>query len=83
MELSAKKMTLALVAGLIMLLWFADEYPAIRFSGDARFSGGPIFGYLFRSMRLENTSFISEACLMRKCHFSSTPREKQIATVKN
>ena len=45
MELSAKKMTLALVAGLIMLLWFADEYPAIRFSGDARFSGGPIFGY--------------------------------------
>jgi hypothetical protein len=32
----------------VTLLCVADEYPAIRFRGDARFSGGPIWGYTIR-----------------------------------
>jgi hypothetical protein len=32
---------LSIVAGLL----FADEYPFLRFRGDAKFSGGPVFGY--------------------------------------
>lgn len=33
------------VVGAVALLWLADVYPALRFRGDARFSGGPVFGY--------------------------------------
>jgi hypothetical protein len=44
-ESSARKMTLAVVASIILMLWLADEYPALRFRGDASFSGGPVFGY--------------------------------------
>jgi hypothetical protein len=35
-------------AAVITLLCFADEYPALRFRGDGRFSGGPVFGYWIR-----------------------------------
>ena len=40
-------MLIAAIA-LIALLCFADEYPALRFRGDGKFSGGPVFGYWIR-----------------------------------
>jgi hypothetical protein len=40
-----KKIVLAVVLSIIVLLWFADEYPHLRFRGDGIFSGGPVFGY--------------------------------------
>jgi hypothetical protein len=40
-----KKIALTVTLSIIVLLWFADEYPALRFRGDAKFSGGPVFGY--------------------------------------
>ena len=36
------------LAGVIALLCFADEYPALRFRGDGHLSGGPVFGYWIR-----------------------------------
>ena len=45
MKLSRKKAALIAVIAVIGLLWAADEYPALRFRGDARISGGPILGY--------------------------------------
>ncbi len=39
---------LAVLAGVVALLCFADEYPALRFRGDGHFSGGPVFGYWIR-----------------------------------
>jgi hypothetical protein len=48
MDSPAKRMILALVACVIMTLWLADEYPAMRFRGDGKFSGGPIFGYTIK-----------------------------------
>jgi hypothetical protein len=41
----AKKAALTVTLLVIALLWFADEYPALRFRGDAKFSGGPVLGY--------------------------------------
>jgi hypothetical protein len=41
----AKKVILSAVLSAIALLWIADEYPFLRFHGDAKFSGGPVFGY--------------------------------------
>jgi len=40
-----KKIVLTAVLAIVVLLWFADEYPRLRFRGDAKFSGGPVFGY--------------------------------------
>ena len=40
-----KKLALIVALSTILLLWFADEYPAMRFRGDAKFSGGPVLGY--------------------------------------
>lgn len=40
-----KKVVLTAVLSIIALLWFADEYPFLRFHGDAEFSGGPVLGY--------------------------------------
>lgn len=39
------KRLLFIVAGILILLLAADEYPALRFRGDGKFSGGPVFGY--------------------------------------
>jgi len=52
MEPSAKKMTLAVLASIVVLIWLVDEYPALRFRGDASFSGGPVFGYSVRMHRI-------------------------------
>lgn len=43
-----KRRVLFIAITVIALLCFADEYPAMRFHGDARFSGGPIWGYTIR-----------------------------------
>ena len=43
-----KKAFLIVVLALPLLLVLADEYPALRFRGDGRFSGGPVFGYWIR-----------------------------------
>ena len=48
MKLTAKKVALITILALPLLLVFADEYPALRFRGDGRFSGGPVFGYWIR-----------------------------------
>jgi len=40
-----KKVVLTFALTIIALLWLADEYPYLRFRGDAKFSGGPILGY--------------------------------------
>jgi len=44
----AKKAVLITILAIPLLLVFADEYPALRFRGDGRFSGGPVFGYWIR-----------------------------------
>jgi hypothetical protein len=41
----AKKIILSAVLSAVAVLWIADEYPFLRFHGDAMFSGGPVFGY--------------------------------------
>src|SRR5260370_1664772 len=48
MKLSSKKVVRAVAFAVLLLLLFADEYPALRFRGDGRFSGGPVFGYWIR-----------------------------------
>ncbi len=40
-----RKVLLTVVLSIIALLWFADEYPYLRFHGDGNFSGGPVLGY--------------------------------------
>src|ERR1700739_4321841 len=40
-----RKVLLTVVVSIIALLWFADEYPYLRFHGDGNFSGGPVLGY--------------------------------------
>lgn len=39
------KVVLIVVVTVLGLLWFADEYPRMRFRGDGQFFGGPVFGY--------------------------------------
>ena len=48
MKPTTKKEVLITILALPLLLVFADEYPALRFRGDGRFSGGPVFGYWIR-----------------------------------
>jgi hypothetical protein len=48
MTLSAKKIALVVLVVLPLVLLAADEYPALRFRGDGKFSGGPVFGYWIR-----------------------------------
>jgi hypothetical protein len=40
-----KKNAVIVLVSASTLLWCACEYPAWRFRGDGRFSGGPLFGY--------------------------------------
>ena len=48
MKLTTKKVVLITILALPLLFVLADEYPALRFRGDGRFSGGPVFGYWIR-----------------------------------
>src|SRR5260370_40392874 len=45
MKPSAKKIGVLAAIGVVVLLVFADEYPALRFRGDGKFSGGLVLGY--------------------------------------
>jgi hypothetical protein len=45
MKPSRKKVALVAVIAVVGLLGAVDEYPALRFRGDGRISGGPILGY--------------------------------------
>jgi hypothetical protein len=51
-ESSGRKLKVAVLAGIILMLWLMDEYPALRFRGDASFSGGPVFGYSIKMRRI-------------------------------
>jgi hypothetical protein len=46
MKPSAKNIALLATVAVVVLLVFADEYPAMRFRGDGKISGGPVLGYL-------------------------------------
>jgi hypothetical protein len=48
MKPTTKKVFLIAVLAFPLFLVFADEYPALRFRGDGKFSGGPVFGYWVR-----------------------------------
>jgi hypothetical protein len=48
MKLTVKKIALIIVFGVPLVILAADEYPALRFRGDGRFTGGPVFGYWIR-----------------------------------
>jgi len=45
MKSPGKRVAVAVALCAVASLWLADEYPAFRFHGDGRFSGGPVFGY--------------------------------------
>jgi hypothetical protein len=51
-KISGKKIALIVLIGTIGIILLADEYPALRFRGDGRFSGGPVFGYWIRFRRV-------------------------------
>jgi len=52
MKLSAMKTSLIVAISAVALLWFADGYPALRFRGDGRISGGPILGYQIKFQKI-------------------------------
>lgn len=45
MQLPRRVIYLIVALCIVGMLGLADEYPAMRFRGDAKFSGGPINGY--------------------------------------
>lgn len=71
MKAAAKRNTLLAIAVVIALLWVADEYPAMRFRGDARFSGGPVFGY---SIKMQPIPFNKAGKYVY--HFRGLPKEE-------
>ena len=71
MKPSTKKVVLIALIGAIVLLWFADEYPAMRFRGDGTFSGGPVFGY---EIRLRSIPFYKSGEYV--FHFRGMPNEE-------
>jgi hypothetical protein len=71
MKLSGKKIALIMVVSTIAVLWCADEYPALRFHGDARFSGGPVFGY---TLRMRSIPFYQAGEYV--FHFRGMPNEE-------
>jgi hypothetical protein len=71
MKFSAKKIVLLAAIAVVVLLVLADEYPALRFRGDAKFSGGPVFGY---EIRLRRIPFYEAAEYV--FHFRGLPNEK-------
>jgi hypothetical protein len=52
MKSSTKNVAATVVICAVALLWIADEYPALRFRGDGKFSGGPIFGYTIKMRKI-------------------------------
>jgi len=52
MELFAKRIAWLVAIAIVVLLVFADEYPALRFRGDGKISGGPVLGYLIEFRKI-------------------------------
>ncbi|HEY6387037.1 MAG TPA: hypothetical protein VIX91_15280 [Candidatus Acidoferrum sp.] len=73
MKLSRKKAALIAVIAVIGLLWAADEYPALRFRGDGKISGGPILGYQIEFRKIPFYEPGEYAF-----HFRRAPREELI-----
>jgi hypothetical protein len=48
MKLSTGRIALIVTLVVPLALLLADEYPTLRFRGDGKFSGGPVFGYWIR-----------------------------------
>jgi hypothetical protein len=71
MKPSAKKIALLTTVAVVILLVFADEYPALRFRGDGKFSGGPVFGY---EIRLRSIPFYRAG--EYAFHFRGIPHEE-------
>jgi hypothetical protein len=71
MKPSVKKIVLLAAIAVVVLLVFADEYPALRFRGDGKFSGGPIFGY---RIELQKIPFYQPGEYV--FHFRGMPREE-------
>ncbi len=49
---SRTRTTLLVLICAVILLLIADEYPALRFRGEGRFSGGPVFGYSIQMRKI-------------------------------
>jgi hypothetical protein len=73
MKLSAMKISLIVAVSALSLLWFADEYPAMRFRGDGRISGGPILGY---QIEFQKIPFYRAG--ERVFHFRGVPHEELV-----
>jgi len=71
MKLTAEKIVLVTVLAVLLLIVFADQYPALRFRGDGHFSGDPLFGY---SIRLTSIPFARPG--EHTFHFRGVPREE-------
>ena len=73
MKLSAKKVMLIAAIAVIALLCLADEYPAMRFRGDGKISGGPVLGY---SIAFRKIPFWQPGEYV--FHFRGVPREELV-----
>ncbi len=71
MKPSSKKIALVALIALPLVLLAADEYPALRFRGDGKLSGGPVFGYW---IRLRPIPFYQEGEYV--FHFQGLPNEE-------
>ena len=71
MKLSVGKRILVGIVAVIALLCLADEYPAMRFRGDGKFSGGPVLGY---SIEFRKIPFYIPGEYV--FHFRGAPREE-------
>ena len=71
MKLSTGSRVLIGVGALVALLAAADEYPAMRFRGDGKFSGGPVLGYSIAFRRIP-FSVVGEYVF----HFRGAPKEE-------
>jgi hypothetical protein len=67
----AKKIAMAVLISTIAFLFLADEYPAMRFRGDGKFGGGPVFGY---EIRLRSIPFYEAGEYV--FHFRGMPNEE-------
>jgi hypothetical protein len=71
MKPSAKKIAMIVLISTIAFLFFADEYPAMRFRGDGKFGGGPVLGY---EIRLRSIPFYKAGEYV--FHFRGMPNEE-------
>src|SRR5437660_1566583 len=73
MRLAVKRIVLFTALAVIALVYFADEYPAMRFRGDGKISGGPVLGY---SIAFRKIPFYQPGEYV--FHFRGVPREELV-----